>query len=679
MLIMALGLFATGVSADNYVKVGDLWYQTFDDFYRSQAWVIAPKDNSTYSGDIVIPDAIEVEGNYQSYYYSVTGILGQAFQGCSDLTVHLPKTIKSITPNVFQGCSGVTLVIDDLHYLFSLAAHYTRTVTGHSEIVPSEEKLMEGVEWLEMDGQRLTSIEIPDDIAIVGDALRGYDKLVSLTLPASLRSFSGYACFQGCQNLTSIYMKQEAPIPIPYHTFEDISPTCVLYVPKGTKDDYMEMGWNEEVFGGGVMETDQAPVVTGVGIVKKNFPDANLRKHLRSLVAGMDNIFTEDEIASITEINCGQKGIESLEGINLFTNLSTLDCSGNMLVELDLKAMSSLTSLNCNSCQLTLIDLSKFPNLQQLRCGGNKLTSLDVSCCPLLKRLHCHSNQLTELDLSALSNLWELYCYSNAITSLDLTKASMLEFFYCSDNPLGRLDLTENLSLKTLGANNCQLTELLLPTTDTFKELICMNNKLESLDLTHFPKLSTLKCSDNSLRALDLTNNTKLKVLETDRCQLTELLLPQSSTLEKFYCQCNQLESLNVSGLQVVSTIYCANNKISGEKMSELVESLRSFAVFLYGSGDLYLIDADGDGNTITNTQLQTARSKKWNVWQGDIETNRWFSMVPEDDTPTAIETPHLEAGDSGDHDTIYNLSGQRLHRLQTGLNIVNGKKVWVR
>ncbi|MBR4363916.1 MAG: hypothetical protein IKP33_03170 [Prevotella sp.] len=50
--------------------------------------------------------------------------------------------------------------------------------------------------------------------------------------------------------------------------------------------------------------------------------------------------------------------------------------------------------------------------------------------------------------------------------------------------------------------------------------------------------------------------------------------------------------------------------------------------------------------------------------------TGRWVVITGIDDY--SIDTPSAK-------DTYYNLQGQRLNRLQKGLNIVNGRKVFVK
>ena len=59
-----------------------------------------------------------------------------------------------------------------------------------------------------------------------------------------------------CSGLTSVTSRRREPIRIEYFSFYGISPNCVLYVPKGTRDAYIAAGWTRNIFKGGVVEID---------------------------------------------------------------------------------------------------------------------------------------------------------------------------------------------------------------------------------------------------------------------------------------------------------------------------------------------------------------------------------------------------------------------------------------
>lgn len=82
-----------------------------------------------------------------------------------------------------------------------------------------------------------------------------------------------------------------------------------------------------------------------VAVSPENFPDANFQAYVTDeLDTDGDGTLSADEIAAVTEINCGDRSIASLNGIEYFTNLETLSCQDNLLTALDVSGNTKLTS-----------------------------------------------------------------------------------------------------------------------------------------------------------------------------------------------------------------------------------------------------------------------------------------------------------------------------------------------
>jgi len=108
----------------------------------------------------------------------------------------------------------------------------------------------------------------------------------------------------------------------------------------------------------------------------------------------------------------------------------------------------NIISIECNNKNLTdLIGIDKLINLEELYCYHNQLTKLDVTKNRKLKSLSCHHNQLTELDLSKNRKLKSLSCHHNQLTELDLSKNTNLIYLssYLSEDEVGISDFTEFL------------------------------------------------------------------------------------------------------------------------------------------------------------------------------------------------------------------------------------------
>ena len=151
----------------------------------------------------------------------------------------------------------------------------------------------------------------------------------------------------------------------------------------------------------------------GVTIDNTNFPDANFRTVVKKFDTNQDSSLSDTEIAAVKKINCSNKGITNLKGIEYFTSLNILWCTDNQLTALDVSENTALTKLNCCFNKLTSLDVSKNTALTELNCSINKLTALDVSKNTALTELYCNDNQLTSLDLSNTNIMNDPNCGNN--------------------------------------------------------------------------------------------------------------------------------------------------------------------------------------------------------------------------------------------------------------------------
>lgn len=172
--------------------------------------------------------------------------------------------------------------------------------------------------------------------------------------------------------------------------------------------------------------------------------------------------------------------IKSLEGIEAFKNLLFLDCSHNVLINLDVSNNFALKGLDCDLNELESLDVSGCTKLTDLECGINKLTSLDVSNNPVLKILVCYSNQIQNIDVTNSPELIALDCQCNNLTNIDLSNNSILRDLYLADNQFASLDVSNNTALEYFGCGYNQLTTL----------NISNNIKLHFVGLTGMPILS---------------------------------------------------------------------------------------------------------------------------------------------------------------------------------------------
>ena len=221
-------------------------------------------------------------------------------------------------------------------------------------------------------------------------------------------------------------------------------------------------GWS--VMAHGLNGDEEWPGEHGVQPTLQNFPDENFFNYLHSQPYCDDGYITDEELATLKEMDVSSKSIKDLTGIEHFTALKTLNCSSN---------------------QLTSLNVSKNTALINLVCYTNQLTTLNVSNNTKLKFLNCDNNQLKSLNVLKNTALTSLYCRNNQLTSLDVTKNTALTNLYCSGNSLSSLDVSKNTAMV---------------------ELLCSSNSLTSLDVSQNPSLGTLYCQKNNIRGTAMTN-----------------------------------------------------------------------------------------------------------------------------------------------------------------------------
>ena len=223
-----------------------------------------------------------VDNGYSTYYHYYTSddVIGDyAFKNCSDLTsLTLPSSVTRIGDYAFYNCSGLTSLTLPSSVTSSIRDYIFDGLKECNYFIDSdlETYLAHTHDWKYIpvdeikyyhNGQELTKLEIPSGVDKIGSysfykgvnltsltipssvtsidrsAFEGCSGLTSLALPSSVTAIGGSA-FEGCSGLTSIYVSWESPLSIASSTFKDANTEkCILYVPKGTYDDYWLSNW----------------------------------------------------------------------------------------------------------------------------------------------------------------------------------------------------------------------------------------------------------------------------------------------------------------------------------------------------------------------------------------------------------------------------------------------------
>lgn len=391
--------------------------------------------------EFIVPDGLTYVGdnafNYPHFYNS-SGEIDESVL----TTVHLGNSVKHIGDNAFTDCNALT----DIQFGDQVESIGARAFNGCTSLssftIPDGVTAIEDAtfgrcpfteitipasvksigRWAFQSCTQLTAVHVTDGLEEIGEEAFSNCDLHEFTLPSTIKALGKWCLGGGNSNMKDIYSLIQKPFGMPEYEHPFYSTYYTLHVPSGSLQQYRETyPWSSfktivEIEEGPVEE----PVTEGVIVNATNFPDANFCSWIKSQSYGQDGILTKEEIAEVTNINVGFRSVKSLQGIEYFTALKELFCSGCPLTSIDISKNTALEKLYCYSNQLTAIDVSQNTALTTLHCGINQLTSLDVSQNTALKELHCDENQLTSLDLSKNVKLTQLYCRLNQIKGAEM-------------------------------------------------------------------------------------------------------------------------------------------------------------------------------------------------------------------------------------------------------------------
>ena len=164
--------------------------------------------------EVVIPKSLQDEKGV----YNVTAIGRQAFFYCDSLVkVSLPSSVVEIGDLAFATCVNVKEII-----------------------LPQKTKHIGYLSFAYCS--RIKDFIIPNAVEDIGsEAFYKCDSLVSVTIGASMKVV-GRHVFEGCGNLSEIKVSSIVPPNIFDDTFTDENFKCTLYVPIGTKEQYLLSG-----------------------------------------------------------------------------------------------------------------------------------------------------------------------------------------------------------------------------------------------------------------------------------------------------------------------------------------------------------------------------------------------------------------------------------------------------
>lgn len=186
--------------------------------------------NCSYMKKIKLPESLE-------------RIERSAFADCFTLNaLYIPKNVNYINfhNGALTGLSGLLSIVVDPEN-----ATYDSRNGCNAIIVTATNELKTGCR----------NTIIPEGVTSLFGFVGQYS-MTSIEIPASVKSIIANA-FLRCRNLTSVVSHIENPVAFGENAFGSISADCVLTVPYGTRQAYIDAGWTEDIFKGGIVEAPE--------------------------------------------------------------------------------------------------------------------------------------------------------------------------------------------------------------------------------------------------------------------------------------------------------------------------------------------------------------------------------------------------------------------------------------
>lgn len=332
---------------------------------------------------------------------------------------------------------------------------------------------------------------------------------------------------------------------------------------------------------------------TDIEITAKFFPDDIFRDYIeKHFDTDSNKKLSKDEIKKVESIDVSNMGIRDLTGIEYFTNVSYLYCTGNKLSTLDVNALVNLTVLNCSYNYLTSLDLSKCSSLISLESNNN------VALITLDEKNTFDLSTLKNFDTKLVSDWSKNIKVDNYnISLLEDENSSLITYHYAVNAPqLKDSFINFSFVIASDRFTNVEISETTFP-DPSFREYVKENYDLDkdsilspeelnaitylyipekeiaSLSgIEYFSNLTYLNFDHNAVTSVDLNSLSNLRGVSCNDNQLEQLLCQNLTNLSELYSNNNHLYSLDLSGCSSLETLECNNNVYEISSTKDIVD-----------------------------------------------------------------------------------------------------------
>ena len=246
-----------------------------------------------------------------------------------------------------------------------------------------------------------------------------------------------------------------------------------------------------------------------------------------------DGEISKEEAEVVTAMELQNAEMSSIDGLEYFPNLESVDFYGSRLLSADFSICPALKSLNVgNSVGLsTLVLPATLEYLNVTSCS--KLKKLDLTGCPELNELGAgYTGFVVAPDLSKNAKLESISFGSIKFSTVDVSNNPELKKIYIGGDTFNKLDVTKNPKLESLDVSGI-ISELDVTQNPLLTSLNFANTKIASIDVSKCPLLRSISFGGTPIVEIDLSKNLMLTSADAYNAnQLKKVYLTEGQTIE---------------------------------------------------------------------------------------------------------------------------------------------------
>lgn len=237
-------------------------------------------------------------------------------------------------------------------------------------------------------------------------------------------------------------------------------------------------------------------------------PDKVLKTYIMTnFDTNKDGEISKEEAEAVKAIELTGSEIASIDGLEYFPNLETVDFTTHRLLKADFSQCYALKELNLSSgAGLSSVVLpASLEELSIMQC--NKLKKIDLSAAPNLKNLYAsNSGFVVAPDLSKNTKLESVGFGAAKFSTIDVSKNTELKSLNVGGDVFNSLDVTNNPKLTDLSVTGT-ITALDLTKSVQLEVLNISNTKIAEIDVTNCPYLRSIDFGSTPIVEIDLSRN----------------------------------------------------------------------------------------------------------------------------------------------------------------------------